>query len=166
MTELSYYTGTPDEDYPLALAQLEGLVSNEPNLIANLANVAALLNQVLTRINWVGFYLLEPSSGQLVLGPFQGLPACVRIDWGKGVCGTAAAGSKTQVVPDAHAFPGHIACDSRSRSEVVVPLVDSKGQVWGVLDVDSPELARFTPEDVRFLDEVGQRLGSLIKARV
>src|SRR5690625_7318084 len=108
------------KDYDLLIKQLEALIEDETDVMANLSNTAALLNQFLDRINWVGFYLLK--DGQLVLGPFQGLPACVRIDVGKGVCGTAVKEERTQLVPDVHAFPGHITCDVASRSEIVIPL--------------------------------------------
>lgn len=129
--------------------QLDALLEGESNLIANLSNASALLNQFLERINWVGFYLME--DGELVLGPFQGLPACVRIQVGKGVCGTAVAEKKTMLIEDVHAFPGHIACDAASQSEIVIPLMKD-GSVIGVLDIDSPELSRFTKEDQEGLE--------------
>lgn len=119
-------------------------------MIANLANAAALLNQFLTDINWVGFYLAD--GDELVLGPFQGLPACVRIPFGKGVCGTAAAERRTVVVPDVHQFPGHIACDAASQSEIVVPLIKDD-RVIGVLDIDSPVKNRFDDVDRRYLEQ-------------
>jgi GAF domain-containing protein len=125
-------------------ASLAALLEGESDPLANLANASALLSAALPRINWCGFYLAR--SGELVLGPFQGKPACVRIAFGKGVCGTAAARRETVVVPDVLAFPGHIACDAASRSEIVVPiLVD--GKLCGVLDVDAPETGRFDAED-------------------
>ncbi len=120
-------------------------------MIANAANMAALLYHGLPEVNWVGFYFVRGS--QLVLGPFQGLPACVRIAWGKGVCGSAAEQARTLVVPDVHAFAGHIACDSASRSEVVVPL-RSSGTVLGVLDLDSPRAERFTQVDASGLERL------------
>lgn len=129
--------------------QLDALLEGESNLTANLSNASALLNQFLERINWVGFYLME--DGELVLGPFQGLPACVRIQVGKGVCGTAVAEKKTMLIEDVHAFPGHIACDAASQSEIVIPLI-KEGNVIGVLDIDSPELSRFTKEDQEGLE--------------
>lgn len=129
--------------------QLDALLEGESNLTANLSNASALLNQFLERINWVGFYLME--DGELVLGPFQGLPACVRIQVGKGVCGTAVAEKKTMLIEDVHAFPGHIACDAASQSEIVIPLIKD-GNVIGVLDIDSPELSRFTKEDQEGLE--------------
>jgi GAF domain-containing protein len=125
-------------------ASLAALLEGEPDALANLANAAALLSGALERINWCGFYLMR--GGELVLGPFQGKPACVRIALGKGVCGTAAARRETLVVPDVHAFPGHIACDADSRSEIVVPIVVG-GELRGVLDVDAPETGRFDAED-------------------
>ena len=131
-------------DYAALCRQLEALTDGVPYPIANLANAAALLWQELADINWAGFYLSE--GGALVLGPFQGKPACIRIPWGKGVCGTAAAENRTQRVGDVHSFPGHIACDSASRSELVVPL-RQQGSVWAVLDIDSPIKDRFTRDD-------------------
>ena len=125
-------------------ASLGALLEGETDAIANLANASALLSEALDRINWCGFYLLR--GGELVLGPFQGKAACVRIALGKGVCGTAAARRETLVVPDVHAFPGHIACDAASRSEIVVPILEG-GRLRGVLDVDAPEPARFDAED-------------------
>ena len=123
---------------------LEGLVAGEPDGVANMANAASLIWESLPEINWVGFY--RNISGELVLGPFQGRPACVRIAMGAGVCGTAARERRSILVPDVDAFPGHIACDTASRSELVVPLLDD-GRLLGVLDLDSPDLARFDAED-------------------
>ncbi|EMR05720.1 Free methionine-R-sulfoxide reductase [Bhargavaea cecembensis DSE10] len=145
------YEGTLQENYDLLCRQLDALLEDEPNVMANLANASALLNQFLDRTNWVGFYVMD-GEDELVLGPFQGLPACVRIALGKGVCGTAAQTRQTQLVEDVHAFPGHIACDAASRSEVVVPII-VEDRVFGVLDIDSPELARFTEEDARGLEK-------------
>lgn len=122
----------------------------DPDPLANLANASALLYFNLPDINWSGFYLLK--SGELVLGPFQGKTACTRIALNLGVCGAAATQKKTQLVKDVHTFPGHIACDSASRSEIVVPLMKD-GQVWGVLDIDSPTLARFDEEDQKGLEK-------------
>ncbi|HEX3604200.1 MAG TPA: GAF domain-containing protein [Steroidobacteraceae bacterium] len=124
--------------------QLTGLFSGERNGLANAANLCALLYQMLPDVNWVGFYFLQ--DGELVLGPFQGKVACVRIPLGRGVCGTAAARKEILVVPDVNEFPGHIACDAASRSEIVVPLIKD-GRLLGVLDVDSPHLARFDHDD-------------------
>jgi len=131
------------------IGELEALLAGETNRIANLANASALLNRHLDRINWVGFYLKE--GDELVLGPFQGLPACVRIPVGRGVCGTAAAQKRTVVVDDVHRFAGHIACDPASRSEIVVPMIRD-GEVVGVLDVDSPEPARFGPLERQLME--------------
>lgn len=138
------YSGTRASQYAMLGKQLDALLEGESNAIANLSNASALLNQFLERTNWVGFYLME--DGELVLGPFQGLPACVRIPVGRGVCGTAVAEKKTMLVEDVHAFPGHIACDGATRSEIVIPMIKG-GEVIGVLDIDSPELSRFTAED-------------------
>ncbi|MEP0203784.1 MAG: GAF domain-containing protein [Halioglobus sp.] len=132
-----------------ARLQLRGLMSGETDLIANASNFTALLNAQFSNINWLGFYFLQ--DNELVLGPFQGLPACVRIPLGRGVCGIAMANLQTQVVPDVLAFEGHIACDVRSRSEVVVPLVTASAP-FGVLDVDSPLLDRFSPDDVHYIE--------------
>lgn len=134
-----------------ALLALRGLMAGEPDLVANAANFSALVAEQFSDINWLGFYFLR--GGELVLGPFQGRPACVRIPVGRGVCGTAVAAGETQVVPDVHAFPGHIACDVESRSEVVVPL-HRNGEIVGVLDVDSPLTDRFRPEDVQYLERM------------
>jgi len=123
---------------------LEGLVAGETDPIANMANASALIFETIPDVNWVGFY--RNIDGELVLGPFQGRPACIRIPFGTGVCGTAAETRQVQRVEDVHAFPGHIACDSASNSEVVVPLI-REGELLGVLDIDSPKKARFTAED-------------------
>lgn len=131
-------------DYELILAQLEALTESERDTVANLSNAAAVLNMNLEDLNWVGFYLVR--RNELVLGPFQGKPACIRIAFEKGVCGTAAATDTTQLVPDVHAFPGHIACDGASNSEIVIPM-HYQGKLVAVLDIDSPLLDRFSPED-------------------
>ena len=131
--------------YKQLASQLDALLTGEENMYANLSNASALLNQFFDRINWVGFYLKD--ENELVLGPFQGLPACIRIPFGKGVCGTAAESHKSIIVPDVNAFPGHIACDAASQSEVVIP-ISKDGVLLGVLDIDSPELNRFTAEDL------------------
>jgi L-methionine (R)-S-oxide reductase len=123
---------------------LEGLVAGEPDPIANMANASALIFETLPDVNWVGFY--RNVDGELVLGPFQGSPACIRIAFGEGVCGTAAATRQVQRVADVHAFPGHIACDAASNSEIVVPLIRD-GELLGVLDIDGPKLGRFSEED-------------------
>ena len=131
-------------DYQNLNAKLAALTEGVPYKIANLSNAAALLWQHLDRINWAGFYIME--EGKLVLGPFQGKTACIVIPVGKGVCGTAVAENATQLVADVHQFPGHIACDSASNSEIVVP-IHVRGEIFGVLDIDSPEFGRFTQED-------------------
>ena len=131
-------------NYTVMHNQLRELTQDIPHPIANMANAAALLWQCMDTINWAGFYLLENDT--LVLGPFQGKPACIEIPVGKGVCGTAVAAGKTIRVDDVHAFPGHIACDCDSRSEIVIPL-RKNGRILGVLDIDSPVLGRFTSED-------------------
>ncbi|MCM2329099.1 MAG: GAF domain-containing protein [Lysobacter sp.] len=139
------------ELYAQLLAQARALLEGERDATANAANLASLVFHTLPDLNWAGIYWLK--DGGLVLGPFQGKPACVRIALGKGVCGTAAATRRTVVVPDVHAFPGHIACDSASESEIVVP-VAKDGRLVGVLDLDSPRLARFDDEDARGLEAV------------
>jgi len=129
--------------------ELTSLLAGERDLIANAANTAALIFQALPQVNWAGFYFLK--DGELVVGPFQGKPACVRIALGRGVCGSAAAERRTLLVPDVHAFPGHIACDEASRSELVVPLLKGP-RLLGVLDLDSPVAARFDAEDAAGLE--------------
>ena len=143
------------ECYRLLGGQLSALMEGERDALANLANAAALIYQALPDLNWAGFYLYK--QGMLVLGPFQGMPACVRIPPGRGVCGTAALERRTQVVPDVHAFPGHIACDAASRSEIVVPLVDGE-RLLGVLDVDSPLPGRFDEADREGLEALARLL--------
>jgi GAF domain-containing protein len=137
--------------YAELATSLRALLDGEHDLVANAANMAALLYWNLPQLNWAGFYLFEPRRGDLLLGPFQGKPACVRIPIGRGVCGTAAARRETVIVPDVHAFPGHIACDSASNSEIVVPIVRD-GQLLGVLDLDSPVQSRFDDADARGLE--------------
>jgi GAF domain-containing protein len=141
------------ELYDLLATQARGLLHDECDPIANAANLASLVYHTLPELNWAGFYFLR--DGELVLGPFQGKPACVRIAVGRGVCGTAVSRRETIVVDDVHEFPGHIACDSASRSEIVVPLV-SEGSVIGVLDIDSPELARFDEQDRAGLETIAR----------
>ena len=142
-------------DYAELAAQLRALIQGVPHPIANLANASALLFDALEDLNWAGFYLLEGDT--LVLGPFQGKPACIEIPLGKGVCGTAARRNETVRVEDVHLFPGHIACDSASQSEIVVPL-RRNGAVFGVLDIDSPRPARFTPADQTGLEAFARTL--------
>ena len=138
-------------NYELVAQQLAALTEGIPYEVANLANTSALLWQEMPDINWAGFYKME--EGALVLGPFQGKPACIRIPVGKGVCGTAVAKDQIQLVYDVHDFPGHIACDSASNSEIVLP-IHVNGQIWGVLDIDSPYVGRFTEEDRAGLEKV------------
>lgn len=139
------------ELYEEVVLQLKGLFEDCHHVVANLANTSAVLNQAMKEINWVGFYQME--EGQLVLGPFQGKPACVEIQIGRGVCGTAVEKDEIQLVKNVHEFPGHIACDSASNSEIVLP-IHKDGKVWGVLDIDSPLLGRFDEEDKEGLAEV------------
>lgn len=149
------YEGSIADQYNTLAKQLDALLTGETDRIANLSNASALLNQFLPNINWVGFYLLH--QDELVLGPFQGLPACVRIPIGRGVCGTAVSQKETLVVKDVHAFPGHIACDAASQSEIVIPLIQ-QDQVIGVLDIDSPIKDRFSVEDQAGLEHFVQTL--------
>ncbi|WP_346010362.1 GAF domain-containing protein [Paenibacillus sp. SYP-B3998] len=155
----SCYEGTREENYRLLIKQLEALIHDEPNRIANLANASALLQQFLNDINWVGFYLLE--ENELVLGPFQGLPACVRIPLNRGVCGTSAQRQETIRVADVHAFPGHIACDAASQSEIVIPILKGN-QLIGVLDIDSPTKNRFDETDQSYLEQFVKALSAAI----
>ena len=138
-----------EKDYQLLEKQLIALIDENEDMVTNLANVSALLNQFLENINWVGFYLVRDNT--LHLGPFQGLPACVRIPFSKGVCGACASTLTTQRVDDVHQFPGHIACDSASNSEIVIPII-LNGTLFGVLDIDSPIYNRFTPEEGKYLE--------------
>jgi L-methionine (R)-S-oxide reductase len=147
---LSIYPEDKTEFYKLLNNQLKALLEDETFLIPNLSNAAALLAGALKDINWAGFYLIH--NNELLLGPFQGKPACIHIPIGKGVCGTAVSERKTQLVPDVHEFPGHIACDSASRSEIVVPMC-IKGEIVGVLDIDSPIPERFDQVDQEGLEE-------------
>ncbi|AIS60000.1 GAF domain-containing protein [Listeria ivanovii] len=153
MIEIAKMTGSKEENYALALKQVQAMITGETNLIANLSNVSSILNQALTNINWVGFYLFEKEKNELVLGPFQGLPACIRIPLGKGVCGSAALDQKTYIVEDVHQFPGHIACDAASNSEIVLPLVKNE-QLIGVLDIDSPSTSHFDKVDQLWLEKI------------
>ena len=155
MYQSQEYSGDKAEMYALLVEQLRALVEGERSVVANLANASALLADVLERTNWAGFYLMD--GGELLLGPFQGKPACIRIQVGKGVCGTAVATRSTQRVADVHAFPGHIACDSASNSEIVVPLF-ADGVVIGVLDIDSPEKDRFDAVDQEGLESFARAL--------
>lgn len=141
----SALTGTKAEQYAQLLDQARGLMHGEHDRIANAANLSALLFNALPELNWAGFYFFDGT--ELIVGPFQGLPACIRIPLGKGVCGTAALRRETQVVFDVHEFPGHIACDAASQSEIVIPLVSAAGDLIGVLDMDSPSIGRFDDDD-------------------
>ena len=146
--------GSKPEQYAQLLEQARALLHGERDRIANAANLSALVYNALPDLNWVGFYFLDGS--ELVVGPFQGLPACVRIPLDKGVCGAAARTRQTQRIEDVHAFPGHIACDSASNSELVVPLVDADGTLLGVFDLDSPKHARFSVEDQEGLEMIAR----------
>lgn len=145
--------------YSELVSQLQALTEGVPYLTANLANAAALLWQTLPDINWAGFYQLH--KNQLILGPFQGKPACIQIPVGKGVCGSAVAENRIQRVENVHSFPGHIACDSASNSEIVLPLY-CRGEIWGVLDIDSPVLNRFSSEDEAGLMAVSTVISEVI----
>ena len=170
------YLNNKKELYEEVALQMQGLFEDCPHLTANLANASALLNQAMRDINWVGFYLMEEFDGdwsaegksggkkeQLVLGPFQGKPACVEIKIGKGVCGTAVAKDEIMLVKNVHEFPGHIACDGASNSEIVLPIHVS-GSVIGVLDIDSPLLARFDEEDRDGLEKIVQVIEKMYQA--
>ncbi|WP_419881940.1 GAF domain-containing protein [Peribacillus sp. B-H-3] len=159
MFNVESYKGNKEENYKMVIKQLVSLIEDEKNMSANLSNASSLLNQFLDEVNWVGFYLTEGT--ELVLGPFQGLPACVRIPFGKGVCGTSAAERKTMRIEDVHQFPGHIACDAASRSEIVVPLLKD-GELLGVLDIDSPIIKRFDEIDEKMLQEFASTLAKYL----
>lgn len=151
MFAVETFSGSQDEMYDELIRQTKGLLEGERDLIANAANLSALIWQIVPDLNWAGFYLMK--RGELVLGPFQGKPACVRIAIGKGVCGAAAEQRTSMLVKDVHAFPGHIACDSASNSELVVPLIKN-GIVRGVLDLDSPKVGRFDTKDQAGFEEI------------
>ena len=155
MNPVTEYPSGRKERQILLLQQMRALLEGETFAISHMANAASLLWHALPAVNWVGFYLRQ--GDDLLLGPFMGKPACLRIPFGKGVCGTAAAGKKVLRVADVHAFPGHIACDGASRSEIVIP-IRKNGQVWGVLDMDSPVKDRFSEEDTANLEEVARTL--------
>ena len=147
-------------DYNKLCTELSAIIDGVPYKTANLANASALLYNALENINWAGFYLIEDKK--LILGPFQGKPACIEIPVGKGVCGTAAACGQTVLVPDVHKFDGHIACDGASNSEIVIPLANTKGEVVGVLDIDSPLFDRFSEEDKLGLEKFAKILSKNI----
>ncbi len=153
MENFTRFTGDKAAQYQHVLAQATQICAHENNLIALMANLTAVLNQQFGWL-WTGFYLVDQAANSLVLGPFQGPLACTRIPFGKGVCGTAWAEARSVVVPDVHAFPGHIACSTLSQSEVVVPCLDTAGQVKAVLDIDSDELNGFTDEDAAYLEQL------------
>jgi GAF domain-containing protein len=153
----------PETDYDLLRAQMLALLHNEPDALANASNFVALLYQALDDVNWLGLYVLR--GDELVLGPFQGLPACVRIPLGKGVCGAAAASLASLRVPDVHEFPGHIVCDAASRSELVVPLL-VRGKLIGVLDIDSPSIGRFSARDQAGVETICAAFCELQAARL
>ena len=145
----------PEKNYQLMAYMAKRVLEDDNDVIASLANLSAVINGYMDKINWVGFYIMR--DAELVLGPFQGLPACIRIQVGKGVCGAAVKEGKTQIVPDVHKFPGHIACDSASNSEIVIPIYKN-GEVFGVLDVDSPEFDRFGELENKYLTEICKAL--------
>ena len=174
MEEYMGYAENKKGMYEEVALQLQGLFEDCPHFIANLANASAVLNQAMREINWVGFYLCEKESKVteeaqenkeeiLILGPFQGKPACVEIRYGRGVCGTALAKDEVMLVKNVHEFPGHIACDGASNSEIVLP-IHAKGKVIGVLDIDSPILARFDEEDKEGLEKVVRVIETMISA--
>lgn len=150
---------TIDQKYNYMLTSLEGQLSSEKDIIANLSNASAIINALMDRINWVGFYFVK--DGELVLGPFQGLPACNRIKVSAGVCGAAVTTKQVQLVPNVHEFPGHIACDCASNSELVLPIIKD-GIIYGVLDLDSPELNRFTELEASYLQKFVDKLNKYI----
>ena len=154
--ELNIIEGTKEEKYEALLKQIESVVADESDLVANMANVASMIHETF-HFWWTGFYRVI-SDKELVLGPFQGPLACTRIRKGRGVCGTAWAEAKTQVVPDVDLFPGHIACSSASRSEIVVPLFDEKDEVFAVLDIDSAELNTYDETDKVYLEKIARKL--------
>lgn len=146
-------------DYALLADQAASMIETEPHYVAALSNMSALIYESMDRLNWAGFYMMD--KGSLLVGPFQGRPACIRIEIGKGVCGTAVKEKKIQRVADVHAFPGHIACDAASRSEIVLP-IRSGGRIVGVLDIDSPEPERFSEEDEKGLALLADLIGRAV----
>ena len=146
-------------DYALLTDQAAAMIQTEPHYVAALSNLSALIWESMDRLNWAGFYLMD--KGSLLVGPFQGRPACIRIEIGKGVCGTAVKEEKIQRVADVHTFPGHIACDAASRSEIVLP-IRSGGRIVGVLDIDSPEPERFSEEDEKGLALLADLIGRAV----
>ncbi|WP_353854929.1 GAF domain-containing protein [Bacillus sp. Bos-x628] len=161
MFHVEKQSGDQLKDYQMLVKQVEAITAGEPDLIANLANAASLLYHSLSDVNWAGFYLAK--NGELVLGPFHGLPACVRIPSGKGVCGTAFATGDVQRIADVHSFPGHIACDAASQSEIVIPL-KVNDEIIGVLDIDSPVKDRFDEIDETYLIQFTEVLQKALSA--
>lgn len=156
MFRIDHINSLKEEEFYQGIYEFaQGITEGERNLIANLANIASLLFNTMHSVNWAGFYLME--RGELVLGPFHGKPACIRIPVGKGVCGTAVKTRQTQLVENVHEFPGHIACDGDTNSEIVIPIVIN-GEVYGVLDIDSPELKRFNVPDQKGLEKIVELL--------
>ena len=152
MFDLSVFDNlTQKQKYESLLSMMDSLLKDETDVITNLSNASALIKALVSNLNWAGFYIIK--NNELVLGPFQGLPACNRIQIGKGVCGTAALKGETMLVKDVHSFPGHIACDSQSNSEIVIPLKQNN-KVYGVLDLDSPIAGRFDEEDKIYLEKI------------
>ena len=150
---------TKEESYSLLLSQIDSLLNVKDKLISNLANLSAAIMQTFPNFNWVGFYLRD--NNYLYLGPFQGKVACSKIEFGKGVCGTSAIKEETILVPNVYEFPGHIFCDSESKSEIVVPIIINRS-VWGVLDIDSPEFNTFDETDKKYLEEIVEKLKPII----
>jgi len=151
--------GNLEENYKILHAAIQAHLDDEPDTVANLANIASFIYNALDEVNWAGFYILQGDT--LVLGPFMGKPACTRIPLGRGVCGTAAAEGKTLVVADVHAFDGHIACDSASNSEIVIHLLKND-EIYGVLDIDSPVFDRFSAEDEKWLTKIANRINKFL----
>lgn len=148
-------SATTESNYQLLLKQAEALIEGEKDWIANTANISALLYHSLSNVNFAGVYRYE--NGELILGPFQGKPACVHIQLGNGVCGTAAKEKQTQIVKNVHEFAGHIACDSDSKSEIVIPIFHKNGDLWGVFDFDSTEFSNFNELDQKYLEKIAQK---------
>ncbi|PPK48164.1 GAF domain-containing protein [Clostridium algidicarnis] len=148
---------TKEEKYKYMLILIEGQLSSEKNIIASLCNISAIINSTIDRCNWVGFYIYEEEKESLVLGPFQGRPACNRIDFGKGVCGTAIKEKKPLRIENVNEFEGHIACDSASNSEIVIPIIKGE-KIYGVLDIDSPEVGRFSELEEIYLKKAVEKI--------
>lgn len=163
MFDLSVFDNlTQKQKYESLLSMMDSLLKDETDSITNLSNASALIKALVSDLNWAGFYIIK--NNELVLGPFQGLPACNRIQIGKGVCGTSAFKGETMLVKDVHSFPGHIACDSQSNSEIVIPLKQNN-KVYGVLDLDSPTVGRFNEEDKIYLEKVAKIINKYINVK-